>query len=56
METRYKVFITDVADKISLKEKRFELEPELTAKFARFLLVIEEELIVRVKKSLGRMV
>jgi glycosyltransferase involved in cell wall biosynthesis len=34
METCYKAFTSDVAKKISLKEKRFGLEPELTAKFA----------------------
>jgi glycosyltransferase involved in cell wall biosynthesis len=35
METCYKAFTSDVAKMISLKEKRFGLEPELTAKFAK---------------------
>ncbi len=35
METGYKLFITDIIKKISLKEKRFGFEPEVTAKIAR---------------------
>ncbi len=35
METCYKMFRKKVADRFGLKEKRFGLEPELTAKFAR---------------------
>ena len=35
METGYKVFRTDIIKKISLKEKRFGIEPEITAKIAK---------------------
>ena len=35
METCYKMFRTDIIQKISLKEKRFGFEPEVTAKIAR---------------------
>lgn len=42
METCYKAFTSDVAKKISLKEKRFGLEPELTAKFAKLNLKVYE--------------
>jgi glycosyltransferase involved in cell wall biosynthesis len=35
METCYKVFRTDIIQKIKLKEKRFGFEPEVTAKIAR---------------------
>lgn len=35
METCYKVFKRDVIEGISLKQKRFGIEPELTAKIAR---------------------
>jgi glycosyltransferase involved in cell wall biosynthesis len=35
METCYKMFRTEVAERFELKEKRFGLEPELTAKFAK---------------------
>ena len=32
METGYKVFRKDILDKIKLKENRFGIEPEITAK------------------------
>ncbi len=35
METCYKFFRKDVLDRIELKEKRFGVEPEITAKIAR---------------------
>lgn len=35
METCYKLFRTDIIQKIKLKEKRFGFEPEITAKIAR---------------------
>lgn len=35
METGYKVFRTDIIQQISLKEKRFGFEPEVTLKIAR---------------------
>lgn len=35
METGYKVFKKDLVDKITLKEKRFGFEPEITAKIAK---------------------
>ena len=35
METCYKLFRTDIIQKIALKEKRFGFEPEVTAKIAR---------------------
>lgn len=35
METCYKMFRRDIAERFELKEKRFGLEPELTAKFAK---------------------
>ncbi|NBV14533.1 MAG: glycosyltransferase family 2 protein [Sphingobacteriia bacterium] len=35
METCYKLFRTDLIQKIDLKEKRFGFEPEVTAKIAR---------------------
>lgn len=35
METCYKLFRTDIIQKIKLKEKRFGFEPEVTAKIAR---------------------
>ncbi len=35
METAYKVFRTDVVRRIRLRSMRFEIEPELTAKFLR---------------------
>ena len=35
METCYKLFRTDLIQKIELKEKRFGFEPEVTAKIAR---------------------
>jgi glycosyltransferase involved in cell wall biosynthesis len=35
METCYKLFRTDIIQKIILKEKRFGFEPEVTAKIAR---------------------
>jgi len=35
METCYKVMRTDLAKKIDIREKRFGLEPELTAKLAK---------------------
>ncbi len=35
METCYKLFKTDLVQKINLKEKRFGFEPEVTAKIAR---------------------
>ncbi len=35
METCYKMFRTDLIKKIELKEKRFGLEPEITAKISR---------------------
>lgn len=35
METAYKVFTREAAGKLSLKANRFDIEPEITAKFAR---------------------
>ena len=35
METGYKVFRKDILDNINLKENRFGIEPEITAKIAR---------------------
>lgn len=35
METCYKLFKTDIIQKLDLKEKRFGFEPEVTAKIAR---------------------
>ena len=35
METGYKVFRKDILDKIKLKENRFGIEPEITAKISR---------------------
>ncbi len=35
METCYKMFRKRISDRFELKEKRFGLEPELTAKFAK---------------------
>lgn len=35
METCYKVFRTDIIQKIKLKEQRFGFEPEVTAKISR---------------------
>jgi len=35
METCYKMFKTELIQKISLKENRFGFEPEVTAKIAR---------------------
>jgi hypothetical protein len=42
METCYKVFKNDVVKRIHLKENRFGLEPELTAKIAKLNLRIYE--------------
>lgn len=42
METCYKVFSKDVADKIIINENRFGLEPELTAKVAKLKVRIYE--------------
>jgi hypothetical protein len=42
METCYKVFRKDVVKSIHLKENRFGLEPELTAKIAKLNLRIYE--------------
>ena len=36
METAYKVFTREAAGKLNLEPKRFDIEPEITAKFARF--------------------
>jgi hypothetical protein len=35
METGYKVFRKEVIDKIKLKAKRFDFEPEITAKILK---------------------
>jgi len=35
METCYKLFKTDIIQKIELNEKRFGFEPEVTAKISR---------------------
>jgi hypothetical protein len=35
METCYKVFKTDILQSIELKQNRFGIEPEITAKIAR---------------------
>ena len=35
METCYKLFKTEIIQKIKLKEKRFGFEPEVTARIAR---------------------
>jgi hypothetical protein len=42
METGYKVFRRSVIEDIELREKRFGVEPELTAKIARRKLRIYE--------------
>ena len=42
METCYKVMRTDIAKQIVIKEKRFGLEPELTAKLAKMKVRIYE--------------
>ncbi len=42
METCYKVFKKDVVKRIHLKDNRFSLEPELTAKIAKLNLRIYE--------------
>jgi hypothetical protein len=42
METCYKVFSKDVANKIVINENRFGLEPELTAKVAKLKVRIYE--------------
>ena len=42
METCYKVFSKDIADKIIINENRFGLEPELTAKVAKLKVRIYE--------------
>lgn len=34
METAYKVFTSEIAKKLTLRAKRFEIEPELTTQFA----------------------
>ena len=44
METCYKVFKRDVIAKITLKENRFGIEPEMTAKIAR--LAQEQDLAI----------
>ena len=36
METCYKLFRTDIVKSISLKERRFGFEPEVTAKISRY--------------------
>lgn len=42
METAYKVFTSDIADKLDLESNRFEIEPEITAKIARLGFEIRE--------------
>jgi hypothetical protein len=42
METCYKAFRTDVIKKIKLKEKRFGIEPEITAKIAKLKVRVYE--------------
>ena len=42
METCYKMIKTDLIRKIDLKEKRFGIEPELTAKLAKMKVRIYE--------------
>lgn len=42
METCYKVFKKEVVSKLALKEKRFGIEPEITAKIAKLNLRIYE--------------
>jgi glycosyltransferase involved in cell wall biosynthesis len=42
METAYKVFTAEVAEKLSLEANRFEIEPEITAQIARRGLTILE--------------
>jgi glycosyltransferase involved in cell wall biosynthesis len=42
METCYKVFKADVVRKLDIKEKRFGVEPEMTAKISRMKLRIYE--------------
>jgi glycosyltransferase involved in cell wall biosynthesis len=42
METGYKLIRTDVAKKLNLKENRFGVEPEITAKLAKIGAVIYE--------------
>ena len=63
METGYKVFRADIIKKISLKEKRFGIEPEITAKIAKLNIRIYEVGISyygrdysQGKKLLGKMV
>ncbi len=42
METGYKVFKSDIIKKITLEEKRFGIEPEITAKIAKLKINIYE--------------
>ena len=42
METGYKIFKTDILKKITLTEKRFGIEPEITAKIAKLRVNIYE--------------
>jgi len=42
METGYKVFTADIVKKLTIEEKRFGVEPEITAKLARMNLRIYE--------------
>jgi glycosyltransferase involved in cell wall biosynthesis len=42
METCYKLMRTEIAQRLNLKENRFGIEPEITAKLAKFGVVIYE--------------
>ena len=54
METCYKVFSKDVADKIIINENRFGLEPELTAKVAKLKGVLHVSKDFNYKEALGQ--
>ena len=53
METCYKVFRREVLDGITIKSKRFAVEPELTAKIARKRVRIYEVPISYAGRSYG---
>jgi hypothetical protein len=42
METAYKAFTREAAEKLNLESNRFEIEPEITAQFARLGYTIAE--------------
>lgn len=63
METCYKAFRADIIQSLSLREKRFGFEPEVTQKFLEFLTFectklesrIMEDRIMRERKLVGKM-